>query len=157
MRSWKVRWLDRPVRPSVVAIASMRPYICALASETATWLAITPSISRLSLPKARARRGGTPQRAEGGGAGGAPRERADGGVGADERQHQQRLHPGQADLLAVDVGVLVADLAAGGEEVLVLDHHRGQAGAVDVHAGQALGDLADGAEHGVLVRLLIEQ
>src|SRR3954471_12280619 len=114
MRSWKVRWLDRPVRPSVVAIASMRPYICALASETATWLAITPSISRLSLPKARARRGGAahePQAA----AGAAPGDRADGGVGADERQHQQRLHPGQADLLAVDVGVLVADLAARGE------------------------------------------
>jgi len=51
-RSWNVRWLTRPVRPSVVACSSTTSYMRAFCIDVATWLAITPSISRRSVGKA---------------------------------------------------------------------------------------------------------
>ena len=50
-----MRWLTRPVRPSVVACSSSASYMRAFCIETATWLAMTPSMSRRSLGNAPAR------------------------------------------------------------------------------------------------------
>ena len=50
-----MRWLTRPVSPSVVACSSSASYMRAFCIEIATWLAMTPSISRRSLGNAPAR------------------------------------------------------------------------------------------------------